>query len=47
MCHQASLSLMGAERVQGTAMGLDPRNGDTKKLLGRFHLFSRQGPTVV
>lgn len=31
MCHQASLSLMGAERVRGTAMGLDPRNGETKK----------------
>lgn len=28
----SSLSLTdGAERVRGTAMGLDPRNGETKK----------------
>lgn len=28
-------------------MGFDPRNGDTKRVNSRFHLFFRQGPTVV
>lgn len=31
MCHQASFSSMGTERVRGTAMSLDPAYGDTKK----------------